>query len=310
MYVNFAILVLSLWVIVMLCNLCPRNCNVDRDKGELGYCRAPADMVIARYSKHMWEEPVLSGDQGSGTIFFSYCNLKCCFCQNYEISEFHKGRRVSIEEFADICLDLQDSGVHNINLVTPVMFVPKIIEGLKIAQDRGLNIPVVYNTSSYENVDTIKMLDGYVDIYLPDLKYYDDRLGRKYSNCRDYFQYASKAIDEMIKQVGKVVIDDDGMMIRGVIVRHMVMPGGVDDSKKIIRYLYEKYHDDIVISIMNQYTPVRVSKYSELNCKVNGQEYDEVVDFAYDLGVRNAFIQEGDSQEISFIPDFDMFRAL
>ena len=294
----------------MKCNLCPRNCNVDRDKGELGYCVAPADMVIARYSRHMWEEPIISGDKGSGTIFFSYCNLRCSFCQNYELSELHKGRVVSVDDFSDIVMDLQNSGVHNINLVTPTMFVPKIIEGVKLARDKGLNIPIVYNTSSYENVDTVKMLDGYVDIYLPDLKYYDNKLGKKYSGVDNYFEYASKAIDEMVRQVGSVKLNDKGMMVKGVIVRHMVMPGCVKDSKKIIKYLYDKYHDDIIISIMNQYTPVRKNKYSELNRRVYDYEYNEVVNYAYDIGVRKAFIQDGDSQEESFIPDFDKFRVL
>ena len=293
----------------MKCNLCPWNCNVDRDK-TFGYCGAPNDMVIARYSRHMWEEPVISGDRGSGTIFFSYCNMRCCFCQNYELSELHKGIVVGIEEFSDIVIDLQNSGVHNINLVTPTMYVPYIIKGLDIAHGRGLSLPVIYNTSSYENVDTIKMLDGYVDIYLPDLKYYDDELALKYSNCSNYFKYASLAIDEMVNQVGKVVIDNMGIMKRGVIVRHMIMPGHIMDSKRIIKYLYDKYHDDIIISIMNQYTPVRNSKYIELNRRVSDFEYDEVVNYAYDLGVRHAFIQEGTSQDSSFIPDFDKFRVL
>ena len=294
----------------MKCNLCPRNCNVDREKGELGYCRAPYDMVIARYSRHMWEEPVISGDKGSGTIFFSYCNMGCVFCQNYELSELHKGRVVSALEFSDIVMDLQNSGVHNINLVTPTMFIPKIIEGLKMAKDKGLVIPVVYNTSSYENINTIKMLDGYIDVYLPDLKYYDDKLGEKYSNVCEYFKYASLAIDEMVRQVGRVVIGRDGLIKRGVIVRHMVMPECIEDSKKIVKYLYDKYGDSIIISIMNQYTPVRECKFMELNRRVSDNEYDEVVDYAYDIGIRRAFIQDGDSQEESFIPDFDVFRAI
>ena len=293
----------------MKCNLCPRNCNVDRSKS-IGYCGAPEEMIIARYSRHMWEEPVLSGERGSGTIFFSYCNMRCLFCQNYELSELHKGRVVSVEEFSEIILDLQNSGVHNINLVTPTMYVPKIIEGLDKAKSSGLNIPVIYNTSSYENVSTIKMLDGYINIYLPDLKYYDNKLALKYSNCKDYFKYASLAIDEMVKQVGGVVIDSDGIMKRGVIVRHMIMPGNVEDSKRIIKYLYDKYHDDIIISIMNQYTPVRKSKYIELNRRVTNDEYDSVINYAYDIGVRHAFIQEGTSQDSSFIPDFDKFRVL
>lgn len=294
----------------MKCYLCPRNCGVDRDNGELGYCMAPGEMVVARYSLHQWEEPVISGKQGSGTIFFSYCNMRCCFCQNYRISELHKGRVVSIEEFSRICLDLQENEAHNINLVTPTMYVPYIIEGLRLAKKNGLVIPIVYNTSGYENVDTIRMLEGLVDIYLPDLKYYDDKLGEKYSNCLNYFQYASKAIEEMVRQVGEFQIDQDGMMKRGVIVRHMVMPGNIEDSKKIIKYLYERYGDKIILSIMNQYTPVRRLEYKELNRKVRREEYDEVINYAYDLGIRNAFIQEDDTQEESFIPDFDIFRAI
>lgn len=293
----------------MKCNLCPRNCNVDRNV-ELGYCMAPNNMVIARYSLHMWEEPIISGDNGSGTIFFSYCNLRCCYCQNYQISELHKGRVVSVEEFCNICLELQEKGVSNINLVTPTMFVPWIREGLILAKSKGLNIPIVYNTSSYENIDTIKMLDGIVDIYLADLKYYDNSLGIKYSGCNDYFKYASLCIDEMVKQVGGNIINEDGLMKKGIIVRHLVLPNYIDDSKNIIKYLYNKYGDNIFISIMNQYTPVRKSKYIELNRKVTDDEYDEVVDYAYDLGVRKAFIQEGCTQDSSFIPDFDEFVGI
>ena len=294
----------------MKCNLCPRNCNVDRDNGELGYCMAPSNMVIARYSLHMWEEPIISGTKGSGTIFFSYCNMRCIFCQNYEISELHKGRVVSIEEFSNICLDLQSKGANNINLVTPTHFIPGIIQGIKLAKEKGVNIPIVYNSSGYENVDSIKMLDGLIDIYLPDLKYYDDKYSLKYSNCKEYFKYASKAIDEMVKQVGKVEIGSNGIMKKGVIVRHLLLPGLLEDSKKIIKYLYDKYQDDIIISIMNQYTPVRNLNYDELNHKVKNSDYDELIDYAYDLGVRNAFIQEGITQETSFIPDFDKFCAI
>ena len=291
----------------MLCNLCPRNCNIDREKS-LGYCMAPDELVIAKYSLHMWEEPVISGEKGSGTIFFSYCNLRCCYCQNYEISEFHKGRVVSIEEFSNICLELQEKGANNINLVTPTMYVHLIKDGLILAKSKGLKVPIVYNTSSYDNVNTIKMLDGLVDIYLADLKYYDDKLGVKYSKCNNYFEYASLAIDEMVIQKGDNIINDNGMMEKGVIVRHLVLPNNIEDSKKIIKYLYEKYQDKIIISIMNQYTPVRKIKYIELNRKVSDDEYDEVVNYAYDLGVRNAFIQEGETQLESFIPDFGVFN--
>lgn len=294
----------------MKCNLCPRMCNVDRENGKLGYCGAPNDMVIARYSLHMWEEPVISGESGSGTIFFSYCNMGCCYCQNYEISEFHKGKVVSVEEFSDICLELQDSGANNINLVTPTHFVDKIIKGLKLARRKGLVIPVVYNSSGYENVETINVLEGLVDIYLPDLKYYDDSYAFKYSKARDYFEYASSAILEMVRQVGSVEIDDNGMMKKGVIVRHLLLPGMLEDSKRIIKYLYDTFGDKIIISIMNQYTPVRELDYDELNEKVNDYEYDELINYAYDMGVRNAFIQEGETQKASFIPDFSVFRAI
>lgn len=294
----------------MKCCLCPRNCNVDREKGELGYCEASDKIVIARYSLHMWEEPVISGDTGSGTIFFSYCNMRCCFCQNYEISQLHKGRVVSIFEFSDICLELQNNGANNINLVTPTHYVTWLVDGLRLAKKRGLTIPIVYNSSGYENVDTIKMLDGLVDIYLPDLKYYDDSYSLKYSKAKDYFKHASQAIDEMVKQVGNVEIDDNGMMKKGVIVRHMMLPQALEDSKRIIKYLYDKYGDNIIISIMNQYTPVRKLQYVELNNKVTDSDYDELINYAYDLGVRNAFIQEGCTQMTSFIPNFDEFKAI
>lgn len=293
----------------MRCNLCPRNCNVDRASGKLGYCMAPNNLVIARYSLHLWEEPVISGTKGSGTIFFSYCNLRCCFCQNYEISELHKGKTVTTEEFSNICLELQEKGATNINLVTPTPYVHLIIEGLKLAKKKGLTIPIVYNTSGYENIETIKSLTGLIDIYLPDLKYYDDTLAQKYSKCQNYFKYASSCIEEMINQVGDTVIDENGIMRKGVIVRHLILPTHITDSKKIINYLYNKYQDKITISIMNQYTPVRTLEYKELNKTITESEYDEVINYAYDLGVRNAFIQEGETQKTSFIPDFDIFSS-
>ena len=292
------------------CMLCPHNCGVNRLNSEKGYCGSPKDMVIARYSLHMWEEPCISGDNGSGTIFFSYCNLKCVFCQNYEISTLNKGRVVSIEEFSDICLELQGKGANNINLVTGTMYVPLIVEGIKQARKNGLNIPVIYNTSSYENVDTIKMLDGVVDVFLPDLKYYDDSLAVKYSNCKDYFKYATKAIWQMYKQVGKPIFDDKGMIKKGVIIRHLMLPNNICDSKKIIKYLYDKYKDDVIISIMNQYTPIRKMDYDELNSLVSDKDYDEIINYAYDLGIRKAYIQEGGTQSESFIPDFSIFNGL
>jgi putative pyruvate formate lyase activating enzyme len=288
------------------CNLCPRNCFVNRNCGEIGYCRAGNKMVIGKYYLHQWEEPPITGNNGSGTIFFSYCNLRCVFCQNYKISDLNYGIEISIERFANICLELQDRGATNINLVTPTHYVPLIIEGIKLAKNRGVVIPFVYNSSGYENVDTIKMLDGYIDIYLPDLKYYSDDYAIKYSKCKDYFKYASKAIDEMVRQRGECSFDDDGNMISGVIVRHLLLPEMEEDSKKILEYLYKTYGDNIYISIMNQYTPVRVCKYKELNDRVDSKIYDDIIDYAWDLGIRNAFIQEEGTQSESFIPDFNL----
>lgn len=285
------------------CTLCPRMCHIDRTKTK-GTCGVKDKMIIARASLHMWEEPCISGDNGSGTIFFSGCNLKCIFCQNYEISTKVVGKEVTIEEFATICLNLEKQGANNINLVTPTFFVPLIIEGIKLAKEKGLSIPIVYNTSGYETIDTIKMLDGIVDIYLPDLKYYNDEYANMYSHVKDYFKYASLAISEMYKQVGNPKFNKDGIMTSGVIVRHLALPGLIDDSKEILKYLYNTYHNNIYISIMNQYTPLRNFKYENLNRKLSDSEYDELIDYALDLGIEKAFIQEGETQSDSFIPDF------
>lgn len=290
--------------ILKKCNLCPRNCGVNRYES-VGFCKAGAKIKLAYYSLHQWEEPVISGDNGSGTVFFSHCNLKCIFCQNKKISTGGYGKEITNDRFKDILLELQDKGAHNINLVTPTHYVPQIVEVLSGIRNKELTIPVVYNTSSYENVSTIRLLDGLVDIYLADLKYFDDNLGCKYSNCKDYFEGASSAIDDMYEQVGKFEIVD-GLMKKGVIVRVLVLPGHVDDSKNIIKYLYNKYKDNIIISIMNQYTPMEViEEYPNLNRKITDEEYDDVIDYACSLGVEMAFIQEGETQDKSFIPDFD-----
>ena len=253
----------------------------------------------------MWEEPIISGNHGSGTIFFSNCNLKCIFCQNRKISNDGYGKKISLDRLSKIMLELQDKGAHNINLVTPTHYAPLIKYSINMIKDK-IHIPVVYNTSSYENVDTIRMMKDIVNIYLADFKYYDNELGKKYSNCDNYRECAIKSIDEMYKQVGKFIIKDD-LMVSGLIVRVLVLPGHIDDSKKIIKYLYDKYKDNIIISIMNQYTPLfHIEKYENLNRKVNDSEYDEIINYACDLGVKQAFIQEGNTQEESFIPDFDI----
>lgn len=288
------------------CMLCPRNCKVNRHKS-VGFCGASDKVKLAYYSLHQWEEPIISGENGSGTVFFSNCNLRCLFCQNKKISTDRNsyGKEISNDKLKEIFLKLQDLGAHNINLVTPTHYVPQIIDVLKEVKNKNLKIPVVYNTSSYENVSTIESLKGLIDIYLADLKYFDDELGSKYSKCNDYFKYASLAIGEMYKQTGKFQIKDN-LLVSGLVVRVLVLPGHVDDSKKIIKYLYDTYKDNIIISIMNQYTPVcKIDDFPNLNRKLTDEEYDEVIDYACSLGIENAFVQEGETQSESFIPDFD-----
>ena len=289
--------------ILRKCSLCPRNCCIDRYKN-LGYCKANAKIKVSLVSTHMYEEPFISGVMGSGTIFFTNCNLGCIFCQNKKIRDGY-GKEISIKRFKEILLEQQKRNVHNINLVTPTHYVPLIRKGILKAKKEGLTIPIVYNTSSYENVKTIKMMDSLVDIYLADLKYFDDKYALKYSNCKNYFKYASNAIEEMYKQVGKPVIED-GILKKGLVVRILLLPGLREDAKKIIKYLYDTYKDNIYISIMNQYTPIEKYIYEELNHKVLDEEYDDVVNYACNLGLVNDFIQEGDTQEESFIPDFNL----
>ena len=289
------------------CNLCPRKCGVNRNNGELGFCKAGNKIKIARYSLHMWEEPCISGENGSGTIFFSCCNLKCVFCQNHSISIDNNGKEITIDRFVEICLKLQEMGANNINLVTPTMYIPLIKEGLIIAKEKGLSIPIVYNSSGYESVEAIKELDGLIDIYLPDFKYYDDKLASSFSMANNYCLIAKDTIKEMYRQVKKPIFKDD-IMVRGMIVRHLLLPNHVNDSKKIIKYLFDTYKDNIYLSIMNQYTPVvKIEKYKELNKTVSNDEYDELVNYACDLGISKAFIQEGETCKESFIPDFNKY---
>ena len=287
------------------CILCPRKCGVNRNNGEVGFCHAGNKIRIAKAYLHKWEEPPITGKNGSGTIFFSNCNLKCVYCQNYYIGEEGNGVDISVERFSEICLKLQNEGATNINLVTPTHYVPLIIDGLKIAKKNGLNIPIVYNSSGYEEVNTIKLLDGVVDIYLPDFKYYSDEYAKKYSKCNDYFEFTTKALDEMIRQKPRCKFDKDGNMTSGVIIRHLMIPGLEEDSKKILNYLYKKYENNVFYSIMNQYTPVRKLQFEELNRVVGQEKYDEIIDYAWDLGIRNAFIQDGGTQSDSFIPKWD-----
>ena len=286
------------------CCLCPRKCGINRYE-QKGYCGANNKLKIAHYSLHMWEEPVISGDTGSGTIFFSNCNIKCMYCQNKKISLDGYGKYTSLKRLEEIMMELQEKGANNINLVTPTHYVPQIAKVLRKIKGKTLNIPVVYNTSSYENVGTLMMMNNLVDIYLADLKYYDDELALKYSFCTDYFETATMAIDEMYRQVGGLQVSEDGLLKKGLIVRVLILPDHIDDAKNIINYLYKTFGDSIIISIMNQFTPVNKCKYDNLNRKVTDEEYNEVIDFAAELGIVNAFVQEGDAAEESFIPDFD-----
>ena len=288
------------------CNLCPRKCLIDRTK-TIGYCKATNRVKVARSALHYFEEPSISGTNGSGTIFFSNCNLGCCYCQNKEISTDGFGKEVSIERLSKMMLELEKKNANNINLVTPTHYVPSIIEAIKLAKSKGLSIPIVYNTSGYENIETLKLLDSYIDIYLTDFKYFDNKLGKDLSKCSNYFEVTSKALNEMYRQTGKNKFNEDGIMTKGIIVRCLVLPTKSDDIKKIINYLYKKYQDNIYLSIMNQYTPVNyIKEYPFLNKTVSEVEYNDVIDYAIDIGIKNAYIQEGGTCSESFIPKFDL----
>lgn len=284
------------------CNLCPRHCNRNRMNGQKGYCGETAVLRAARASLHMWEEPCISRETGSGTVFFSGCSLRCVFCQNHDIAIGSTGKEISIGRLSEIFLELEQKGAANINLVTPTHFIPQIVDALKISKLNGLSIPVVYNSSGYEEVSSLKLLEGLIDLWLPDMKYMSSDLSQKYSNAPDYFFYASKALSEMVRQTKET----DLKACRGIIVRHLILPGCLEDSKNIIKYLYETYGNRIYISIMNQYTPLpHINGFSELNRKITEEEYEEVIDYALSLGVENGFIQEGETASESFIPSFN-----
>lgn len=289
-----------------ICNICPRNCNVDRESTK-GFCGMYETVKISRAALHMWEEPCISGEKGSGTVFFSGCNMKCVFCQNKEISTDGFGKEISIDRLADIFLELQSKGALNINLVTPTHYTKQIIAAVKLSKSKGLKLPIVYNTSSYEKIETLKELEEIVDIWLPDFKYIDNNVAERYSKAKNYAEYAKAAIDEMIRQQPNCVFDENGIIQKGVIVRHLVLPGQVQGAKDIIKYLYEKYGENIFISIMSQYTPcTNLSDYPEIDRKLTWDEYNSVVDYAIDLGLENGFLQEEESASESFIPPFDL----
>ncbi len=290
------------------CNLCPRNCNADRESGRVGICGVGATVRLARADLHFGEEPCISGENGSGTVFFSGCSLHCVFCQNYKIANGSVGKDVSTERLAEIFLELQEKSATNINLVTPGHYVPHIIAAVELAKREGLHLPIVYNTSSYEKVDTLKQLEGIVDIYLPDFKYMNPEHAQKYSHAKDYPSVAKAAIEEMVRQQPLPRFTADGaLMTKGVLVRQLLLPGLLKDAKNILRYLYETYGNQIYFSLMSQYTPLpHVTQYPELNRVVNKKEYDALVDYAIDLGVEQGFVQEGDVASDNFIPDFDL----
>lgn len=288
------------------CHLCPRNCGVDRLAGQKGFCGVDAGIMVARAALHMWEEPCISGKEGSGAVFFSGCSLGCAFCQNRTISKGQSGKVITVEHLAELFLDLQAQKANNINLVTAGHFLPQVREALILAKEQGLTIPVVYNSSGYEKAEMLRYLEGLVDIYLPDLKYLEADLARKYSHAKDYPEVAMKALEEMVRQVRTPEFDERGMMKKGVIVRHLLLPGHVRNSKKVLEYLYGTYGDQIYISLMNQYTPMPAMKDDpQLSRKVTDREYDRLLDHAISFGVTNCFIQEGETAKESFIPEFN-----
>ena len=288
------------------CRLCPRECGVNRNLGQQGRCHSDSTVQVARAALHMWEEPCISGKEGSGAVFFSGCSLGCIYCQNQEISGGKAGRKISVERLAEIFLELQEQRANNINLVTAGHYVPQVCDALRRAKQKGLAIPVVYNSSGYEKTETLRLLEGLVDVYLPDFKYLDPQLAGAYSGAGDYPETARSAIAEMVRQQPQPVFDSRGMMISGVIVRHLLLPGHVKEAKSIIQYLHREYGDRIYISMMNQYTPMeRVSSDPLLGRCVTKREYERFLSFAEEIGVGQGFYQEGKTSEESFIPPFD-----
>lgn len=288
------------------CELCPRACQVNRQKGEKGYCGMDSTVIAARAALHMWEEPCISGEKGSGAVFFSGCSLRCCFCQNHRIAKGRAGGEISLKRLADIFIELWQQGAANINLVTGTHYVPQIISALEDAKNRGMDLPVVYNSSGYEKVETLKLLKGYVDVYLPDFKYMDQELAEKFSKAPDYPETAKAAIKEMTEQTGSCEFDEEGYIKRGTIVRHLILPGHTRNSIEVLKYLHQEYGDMVYISIMSQFIPVVHNEvYKELNRKVTKREYEKVLQAALDLGIKNGFFQEGKTAEESFIPEFD-----
>ena len=288
------------------CLLCPRKCGINRSTGQTGVCGVSSEIKVARAALHYWEEPCISGKKGSGAVFFSGCSLHCVFCQNREISDGKEGKVISKERLSDIFMELAGKGANNINLVTPGQYIPDIVWAVNDAKSRGMKLPIIYNTSGYENVTELKLLEGIVDVYLPDFKYMDSTLSARYSRAKDYPSVAKQALSEMVRQQPDVVIDDaTGLIQKGVIVRQLLLPGHVNDAKAVLKYLYDTYHDHVYISMMSQFTPIALKDYPEINRTVTRREYERLVDYALEIGITNAFIQEGDVAKDSFIQAFD-----
>ena len=288
------------------CQICPRDCKVNRLLGKKGYCGCDDKIKIALVSTHDYEEPCISGKNGSGTIFFSNCNLNCVFCQNHEISQEGKGIEVTIDRLAEIFIEQQNRKVNNINLVTPTMYVYQIIEAIKIARKKGLRIPIIYNSNGYENVETIKMLKGYIDVYLPDLKYYNDLIAVKYSKAPKYFEIATEAIKEMINQVGNPIFNEDGIIQKGVIIRHLILPNHIQNSKNILKYIKENLNEDVYVSVMAQYFPTyKAKEIKEINRKISKKEYNEIENYLYMLDIKNGYMQDLGKHEEEYVPDFN-----
>ena len=288
------------------CLLCPRKCGINRSTGQTGVCGVSSEIKVARAALHYWEEPCISGKRGSGAVFFSGCSLHCVFCQNREISDGKEGKVISKERLSDIFIELAGKGANNINLVTPGQYIPDIVWAVNDAKSRGMKLPIIYNTSGYENVTELKLLEGIVDVYLPDFKYMDSALSAMYSRAKDYPSVAKQALSEMVRQQPDVVIDDaTGLIQKGVIVRQLLLPGHVNDAKAVLKYLYDTYHDHVYISMMSQFTPIALKDYPEINRTVTKREYERLVNYALEIGITNAFIQEGDVAKDSFIPAFD-----
>ena len=290
------------------CAICPHNCGINRLNNQIGRCKSKDTVKVALYSTHNFEEPCISGKKGSGTVFFSNCNMNCVFCQNYEISQQGKGKEISIEELADIFIKQQEKDVENINLVTPTSYVPQIIEAIKIARKNGLKLPIVYNTNGYEKVETLKMLEGYVDIYLPDFKYSDNELGKRLSKVDNYFEIVTEAIKEMYRQTGKAVFNGEGIMQKGMIIRHLVLPNHILNSRRVLKWINENMHD-VYVSVMAQYFPTyKAKEIDDINRKLTKEEYEQIEKYLYRLDLENGYIQELGEHEEEYVPhwEFDL----